>query len=77
MSIILYTAGIMISSSNFKIQSFRSREAINKLMMKKFNDIIIQYGKEVEKMEAIFNAYRDKPPIHKNHPPGRLCRFSI
>ena len=39
-------------------------------MTKKFNDIIIHYGKEVEKMEAIFNAFKDKPPIYKNHPPG-------
>ena len=48
----------------------RSRDAINKLMMKKFNDVILHYGKEVEKMEAIFNAFKDKPPIHKNHPSG-------
>ena len=52
----------------------RSREAINKLMTKKFNDIIIHYGKEVEKMEAIFNAFKDKPPIYKNHPPGAWGR---
>jgi len=32
---------------NFK--HIRSREAINSQMMKKFNDILLQYGKEVGK----------------------------
>ena len=30
-----------------KFKHIRSREAINTQMMKKFNDILLQYGKEV------------------------------
>ena len=31
-----------------KFKHIRSREAINSQMMKKFNDILLQYGKEVQ-----------------------------
>ena len=52
---------------NFK--HIKSRESINNQMMMKFNDILLQYGKEVERMDEIFSAYQDAPPLHKNHPP--------
>ena len=52
---------------NFK--HIKSREVINDQMMMKFNDILLQYGKEVERMDEIFSAYQDAPPLHKNHPP--------
>ena len=42
---------------------------MNNQMMMKFNDILLQYGKEVERMDEIFSAYQDAPPLHKNHPP--------
>ncbi|CAH3028713.1 unnamed protein product, partial [Porites evermanni] len=47
----------------------RSREAINSQMMKKFNDILVQFGKEVDAMYTLFKANVDKPPIFKNQPP--------
>lgn len=34
-----------------KFRHIRSREAINAQMMKKFNDILLQYGKEVRLIE--------------------------
>lgn len=47
----------------------RSREAINSQMMKKFNDILVQFGKEVDAMYTLFKANADNPPIFKNQPP--------
>ena len=52
------------------IACLRSREAINAQMMMKFNDILLQYGKEVEKMDLLFKEFAEAPPLHKNHPPG-------
>ncbi|XP_064612357.1 LOW QUALITY PROTEIN: dynein axonemal heavy chain 10-like [Liolophura sinensis] len=52
---------------NFK--HIRSREAINAQMMRKFSDILVQYGKEVDTMDNLFKQYKDNPPLHKNHPP--------
>ena len=36
-----------------KFRHIRSREAINSQMMKKFNDILLQYGKEVIEIGVI------------------------
>ncbi|XP_028567040.2 dynein axonemal heavy chain 10 isoform X2 [Podarcis muralis] len=52
---------------NFK--HIRSREAINKQMMMKFNDILAQYCKEVEIVNNIFVSNLSNPPLCKNHPP--------
>eukprot|EP00741_Cyanophora_paradoxa_P015322 tig00000194_g14791.t1 len=52
---------------NFK--NIQSRDAINKQMMEKFTDILIQYSKEVDMVKEIFEAHRDKPPVTKNQPP--------
>ncbi|XP_064619187.1 dynein axonemal heavy chain 10-like isoform X2 [Lineus longissimus] len=52
---------------NFK--HIRSREVINAQMMMKFNDILLQYGKEVDIMDSLFQENKGHPPLHKNHPP--------
>ncbi|XP_054851851.1 dynein axonemal heavy chain 10 [Eublepharis macularius] len=52
---------------NFK--HIRSREAINKQMMMKFNDILTQYCKELELVNSIFVNNLANPPLCKNHPP--------
>ncbi|XP_072207474.1 dynein axonemal heavy chain 10 [Excalfactoria chinensis] len=52
---------------NFK--NTRCREAINKQLMMKFNDILDQYCKEVENVKQIFVQNLTDPPLFKNHPP--------
>ncbi|XP_030074215.1 dynein axonemal heavy chain 10 [Microcaecilia unicolor] len=52
-----------------KFKHIRSREAINKQMMKKFNDILTQYCKEIDIINNLFVKYCDDPPLFKNHPP--------
>ncbi|XP_062273833.1 dynein axonemal heavy chain 10 [Scomber scombrus] len=52
-----------------KFKHIRSREAINSHLMRKFNDILAQYCKEVDSMNEIFEAEKDKPPLDKNEPP--------
>ncbi|XP_071826175.1 dynein axonemal heavy chain 10-like isoform X2 [Apostichopus japonicus] len=52
-----------------KFRHIRSREAINTQMMKKFNDILLQYGKEVDTAHALFKQYQHNPPVSKNQPP--------
>ncbi|KAG7265791.1 LOW QUALITY PROTEIN: hypothetical protein CRUP_036669 [Coryphaenoides rupestris] len=51
-----------------KFKHIRSREALNKQMMKKFNDILAQYCKEVDMISRDFDAHKEKPPLN-NHPP--------
>ncbi|XP_071339029.1 dynein axonemal heavy chain 10 [Trachinotus anak] len=52
-----------------KFKHIRSRETINNHLMRKFNDILVQYCKEVASMNEIFEARKDKPPLNKNEPP--------
>ncbi|CAB4019814.1 dynein heavy chain 10, axonemal-like [Paramuricea clavata] len=52
---------------NFK--HIRSRDAINSQMMRKFNDILLQFGKEVDVIFALFKAGHVSPPVYKNQPP--------
>ncbi|XP_043925694.1 dynein axonemal heavy chain 10 [Protopterus annectens] len=58
-----------------KFKHIRSREAINRQMMKKFNDILAQYCKEVDIVNNLFIKNLDDPPLNKNHPPvaGAVC----
>ncbi|XP_062480123.1 dynein axonemal heavy chain 10 isoform X3 [Pezoporus occidentalis] len=51
------------------LKHIRSREAISKQMMMKFNDILDQYCKEVESINRIFIENLKDPPLYKNHPP--------
>uniref|UniRef100_A0A4X2JQH8 Dynein axonemal heavy chain 10 n=1 Tax=Vombatus ursinus TaxID=29139 RepID=A0A4X2JQH8_VOMUR len=52
-----------------KFKHIRSREAINKQMMMKFNDILAQYCKEVDIINRLFVLNLENPPLYKNHPP--------
>ncbi|XP_067084612.1 dynein axonemal heavy chain 10 [Osmerus mordax] len=52
-----------------KFKHIRSREAINNQMMQKFNDILVQYCKEVDIISVIFMKNKDNPPLNKNQPP--------
>ncbi|KAI5166248.1 Dynein Heavy Chain 10, Axonemal [Manis pentadactyla] len=52
-----------------KFKHIRSREAISRQMMMKFNDILAQYCKEIDIVNKIFVQNLDNPPLYKNHPP--------
>ncbi|XP_069880965.1 dynein axonemal heavy chain 10 isoform X1 [Dipodomys merriami] len=52
-----------------KFKHIRSREAINRQMMMKFNDILAQYCKEIDIVNHIFVRNLDTPLLYKNHPP--------
>ncbi|KAG9487629.1 hypothetical protein GDO78_007442 [Eleutherodactylus coqui] len=52
-----------------KFKHIRSREAINKQMMMKFNAILEQYCKEVDIVNNLFMKNLENPPLYKNHPP--------
>ncbi|KAG5844641.1 hypothetical protein ANANG_G00164650 [Anguilla anguilla] len=52
-----------------KFKHIRSRERINKKMMKKFCDILAQYCKEVDIINELFEQNKDNPPLSKNQPP--------
>uniref|UniRef100_A0AAY4CET6 Dynein heavy chain tail domain-containing protein n=1 Tax=Denticeps clupeoides TaxID=299321 RepID=A0AAY4CET6_9TELE len=52
-----------------KFKNIPSRDAINKQMMKKFNDILAQYCKEIDMINSIFVQNKDNPPLIKTHPP--------
>uniref|UniRef100_A0A665V7Z7 Dynein heavy chain tail domain-containing protein n=1 Tax=Echeneis naucrates TaxID=173247 RepID=A0A665V7Z7_ECHNA len=52
-----------------KFKHIRSRESINQHLMRKFNDILVQYSKEVASMNEIFEAKQNKPPLNKYEPP--------
>ncbi|TUV82046.1 Dynein heavy chain 10, axonemal [Bagarius yarrelli] len=52
-----------------KFQYIRSREALNKQMMMKFHDILVQYCKEVDVVNAMFVQNIDHPPLKPLHPP--------
>ncbi|XP_006865538.1 PREDICTED: dynein heavy chain 10, axonemal [Chrysochloris asiatica] len=52
-----------------KFKHIRSREAINRQMMMKFNDILAQYCKEIDIVNKLFVQNLDNPQLCKNHPP--------
>ncbi|XP_076854099.1 dynein axonemal heavy chain 10 [Brachyhypopomus gauderio] len=52
-----------------KFKHIRSREALSNQMMKKFNDILAQYCKEVDIIDEMFVQHKDNPPLNKNQPP--------
>ncbi|XP_069353305.1 dynein axonemal heavy chain 10 isoform X1 [Eulemur rufifrons] len=58
-----------------KFKHIRSREAINRQMMMKFNDILVQYCKEIDIINKLFVQNQDNPPLYKNLPPvaGAIC----
>jgi len=53
------------------LQSFKSIKmegAVNKQMLAKLNDILLQFSKEIDATRAMFNQHRDHPPITRNQP---------
>eukprot|EP00062_Callorhinchus_milii_P021625 gi/632978548/ref/XP_007905975.1/ PREDICTED: dynein heavy chain 10, axonemal [Callorhinchus milii] len=52
-----------------RFKHIRSREAVNKQMMRKFNDILTQYCKEVDIVNNLFTNHMENPPLYKNQPP--------
>lgn len=51
---------------NFK--HMPARDAINSTMMKKFNEILATFEKEVDTINDLFKANKKKPPISKAQP---------
>ncbi|KAF1336483.1 Dynein heavy chain, partial [Globisporangium splendens] len=47
----------------------KSHESINKQMMEKYKDILMQYTKELEKLDEQFQKCKHNPPVFRNHPP--------
>lgn len=52
-----------------KFKHIRTREVISNHLMKKLDDILEQYCKEVDRTREIFETMKDKPPLNKNEPP--------
>ncbi|XP_058491324.1 dynein axonemal heavy chain 10 [Solea solea] len=52
-----------------KFKHIRSRQAISHHLMRKFNDILAQFCKEVDRIDEIFKTNKVKPPLSKNEPP--------
>ncbi|KAF6017221.1 hypothetical protein EB796_024462 [Bugula neritina] len=52
-----------------KFKNIRSRKSINEEMMKRFNDILLQFSKEVERVERIYREKKKAPPVSKSDPP--------
>nr|CCA14061.1 PREDICTED: similar to hCG1811879 putative [Albugo laibachii Nc14] len=50
-------------------QNIQSRESINRQMMEKYQDILMQYTKELETLQNQFQQRKDDPPLYKHHPP--------
>lgn len=52
---------------NFK--RIKSKGAIQKQVMNKFNDILEQFAREIDQTMEIFEKHKDSPPVTKNQPP--------
>lgn len=52
---------------NFK--NIRARDAINATMMKKFDEILSTFEKELDNISALFEDNKKDPPIFKSQPP--------
>jgi dynein heavy chain len=50
-------------------KSIKSKGAIQKQVMNKFNDILEQFAREIEQTAEIFEKNKDAPPVTKNQPP--------
>ncbi|PNH08033.1 Dynein-1-alpha heavy chain, flagellar inner arm I1 complex [Tetrabaena socialis] len=50
-------------------KSIKSKGAIQKQVMNKFNDILEQFAREIEQTADIFEKNKDAPPVTKNQPP--------
>ena len=50
-------------------KSIKSKGAIQKQVMNKFNDILEQFTRELDKASENFYVHQAKPPVSKNQPP--------
>ena len=50
------------------IKNIKSRESINNQLMGKWYEILEQFGREVDIIDAIFLKHKDSPPCAKNQP---------
>ncbi|CAG9462277.1 unnamed protein product [Pedinophyceae sp. YPF-701] len=51
---------------NFK--SIKTAGAINRQMMEKLSDILMQFSREIDEARAMFNECKEDPPITRNQP---------
>jgi len=49
-------------------KSIKSRGAIQKQVMNKFNDILEQFAREIDQLNEIFETHKDNPPVTKSQP---------
>ena len=52
-----------------KFKNIHTRDAINTTMMKKFNEILKAFEKEVDEINELFEENNYNPPISKSQPP--------
>ena len=52
-----------------KFKNIHTRDAINTTMMKKFNEILKAFEKEVDEINELFEDNCSRPPISKSQPP--------
>ena len=52
------------------LKNVRTRESIKEQMQKKYTDILVKYGEEVQQMSELFRNFKDMPPISKGKPPA-------
>eukprot|EP01083_Nonionella_stella_P249956 863753_1 len=49
-------------------KNIECRKSIQEQMMKKFRDILVQFGREIELVHGIFTQHKEAPPITKDQP---------
>jgi dynein heavy chain, axonemal len=52
------------------LKNVRTRESIKEQMQKKYTDILVKYGEEVQQMSELFRNFKENPPISKGKPPA-------
>jgi len=57
-----------------KFKNIKTRPKIEQQMKNKYDDVLKKYKEELVEMNALFEKYKDNPPISKNMPPtaGRI-----
>lgn len=52
------------------LKNVRTRDSIKEQMQKKYTDILVKYGEEVQQMSQLFKSFKEIPPISKGKPPA-------
>ncbi|ESN91800.1 hypothetical protein HELRODRAFT_96436 [Helobdella robusta] len=52
-----------------KLQSIKSKPSIKALLSRKFNDVLLQFGREIDEIERTFREHQATPRALKNLPP--------